>query len=188
VTAGDLRIVDISNPSSPVIVGFIDTLSSADDVSVNYPYAYVVGQNDGLHIIDISNPKTPIEIGSESISWPTTVVVKDSYAYVSKYWGGFDIVDISDPSSPQTVGAGSQSERYSFDLYIDGSYVYIVNSEGIGLRVFDVSDPVNPVAVGSYNTLNDSVAVEVRGSNIYIADRYDFGFSRDGGFRILDIY
>ena len=75
---------------------------------------------------------------------------------------------------PKLKGSGTQSERYYFDIRVAGSYVYLANNEGVGLRVFDVSDPTNPVEVGSYNTPNDTVAVDVSGSYAYLADRYDF--------------
>ena len=55
------------------------------------------------------------------------------------------------------------------------------------LRVFDVSDSANPAEVGSSSTINDTVAVDGSGGYAYLADRYDFVRSSDGGFRIIDI-
>ena len=88
---------------------------------------------------------------------------------------------------PKLKGSGTQSERYYFDIHVAGSYVYLTNNEGVGLRVFDISDPANPVEVGSYNTTNDTVAVDVSGSYEYLADRYDFIWARNGGIRIIDL-
>ena len=49
--ADGLRIIDVSNPASPVEVGFFDTGAYALGVGVSGSYAYVADGEDGLYII-----------------------------------------------------------------------------------------------------------------------------------------
>jgi hypothetical protein len=58
-----LRIINISNPSSPTEVGSCDTPEEAWDVAVSGSYAYVADGLSGLRIINISNPSNPTEVG-----------------------------------------------------------------------------------------------------------------------------
>ena len=62
-----LAIIDISNPSSPTLVGGVTNstyMDSATSVYVSGKYAYVAGYySDSLAIIDISNPSSPTLVG-----------------------------------------------------------------------------------------------------------------------------
>jgi len=49
-----LRIIDVSDPSSPSEVGFYDTGGSALGVYVSGSYAYVADEGGGLYILDVS--------------------------------------------------------------------------------------------------------------------------------------
>lgn len=57
-----LRIINISDPSSPFEVGFFDTRDEATSVYVSGDYAYI-GDDSFLRILDISTPSSPFEVG-----------------------------------------------------------------------------------------------------------------------------
>jgi len=59
-----LRVLDVSNPVTPVEVGVYPTLDLAADVSVAGDYAYVVEAGGRLNVVDISNPSAPIGLGT----------------------------------------------------------------------------------------------------------------------------
>jgi len=68
--SGGLRIINVSNPTNPVEVGFYDTGSSAHGVYVFNGLAYVADGRDGLYIIRYTG-KSGIEeknIAKEGIS------------------------------------------------------------------------------------------------------------------------
>ena len=75
-----LKIIDISNPSSPVVKGTLDTPGYAQDIAVAGNYAYVADSYNGLNIIDISNPNTPAlkgiydTSGVAEVAWGVTIV------------------------------------------------------------------------------------------------------------------
>jgi hypothetical protein len=59
-----LRIVDVSNPTSPTEVGFFATPGPARNVAVNGNYAYVSVGVAGLRILDVSDPANPSVVGA----------------------------------------------------------------------------------------------------------------------------
>ncbi|PIP53272.1 hypothetical protein COX08_01900, partial [Candidatus Beckwithbacteria bacterium CG23_combo_of_CG06-09_8_20_14_all_34_8] len=56
----------------------------------------------------------------------------------------------------------------SFGVYVSGKYAYLAD-EAAGLRIIDVSDPANPIALGSYDSgSNNVISVKVAGKYAYI--------------------
>jgi hypothetical protein len=79
-----LRVIDVSNPSSPREVGFYDTSGTAYGVAVSGSYAYVADGPAGLRVIDVSNPSSPREVGFyDTPGTAYDVAVSGSYAYVA---------------------------------------------------------------------------------------------------------
>ena len=62
--ASGLRVVDISDPSTPSLAGSYNTPNSARDVAIAGDLAYVADFESGLQILDISNPASPTFVGS----------------------------------------------------------------------------------------------------------------------------
>ena len=58
-----LRIVDVSDPTQPQEIGFVDSEGYSYRVTVSGEYAYLRDGANGLRIIDISNPYDPHETG-----------------------------------------------------------------------------------------------------------------------------
>jgi hypothetical protein len=77
-----LRIIDVSTPTAPVEVGFLNFGGHARGVYVSGRYAYVASGGSGLRIIDVSNPTNPVEVGFFD-KGGVGVYVSDSYAYVA---------------------------------------------------------------------------------------------------------
>ena len=88
-----LRVIDVSTPSAPVEVGFVDTPDRAWSVAVEGRYAYVVWgvsypSEGGLLVIDVSTPSAPVEVGSVGgLGDARDVAVAGGYAYV--VWGAW---------------------------------------------------------------------------------------------------
>ena len=117
---------------------------------------------------DISNPSKPVEIGAvfdhAASDGAFDIAKAGDYIYLSG-WGlkdafypgqGIWVIDVSDPNDPQAVKfVDIPNERWSLD--IKGEVLYALDgnvdekdSESLALRVFDISDPTNPVASGKY--------------------------------------
>lgn len=110
---GGLRIVDVSNPTAPVVVGQYADCADADgvDVSADGDIAYVACADGSLRILDASDRANPALLGSVTLpgsaSFPDynvahSVVVADGVAYVGDEYGLVE-VDVRDPAAPVRI-------------------------------------------------------------------------------------
>ena len=60
---GCLRVVDVSSPETPTVVGSFQTSGSIWEVTAQGKYLYVTGYACGLRVLDVSDPTTPSEVG-----------------------------------------------------------------------------------------------------------------------------
>jgi hypothetical protein len=180
-----LRVIDVSNPASPVELGFVDTPGSAYDVEVVGDFAYVADYRDGgLRVIDVSNPASPVEVGFlEKPGFALDVEVVGDLAYVGFSSSinsdrGLWVIDISSPASPMEVGFLDTS-GIPYGLAVVGTLAYVVGGPS-GVRVIDVSNPASPVVeLGAFDTPDHASDVAVVGTVAYVGD------SRSG-LRIID--
>ena len=101
-------------------------------------------------------------------------------AYVATEYG-LNIVDVSDPSAPSLAGFYSMTGGVS-DVQIVGNLAYVAagssdqtSSPGhLGFQVLDVSNPAAPILVGSCDTPEYPVSLQVVGNLAFLAD-FDFG-------------
>jgi len=113
---GGLRIVDVSNPAAPVVVGQdpdscpyaggVDV--SADGNTVYVACQYDVNYGNSLQIVDTTDKSAPVLTGmialpgdGSEFDYNTTysVVVNDGTAYVGNDYG-LDEIDVSTPAAP----------------------------------------------------------------------------------------
>ncbi len=60
-----VRVIDVTNPSSPVEVDSIET-PRARGITINGNYVYVAGSDSGLVVIDVTNAASPVWVASSS--------------------------------------------------------------------------------------------------------------------------
>jgi hypothetical protein len=167
-TAG-LRIFDVSNPTSPVLLGTYDTPGFAEGVGISGTVAYVADDLTGLLIIDVSNPGSPILLGSyDTPSEALDVEVSGTTAYVADYLSGLHFIDISNPSSPTLLGT-YDTPGSAYRVAVSGGLVYL-GDVASGLEIFNAGNPSSATLLGSYDTPDDAVGVAVSGSVAYVAD------------------
>jgi hypothetical protein len=174
-----LRIIDVSKPTEPKEVGYLNAIGADDVVVVGY-YAYVI-ENYRFHIIDISNPTAPYSVSYFDTPGDTQgLAVAGNYAYLANSLTGLGIIDISNPAALVETGFfATPIPDFAFDVLLTGKYAYVTDGRS-GLRIIDISDPVYPLEVGFYDTPSNAVRVDVEGNYAYVADGED-------GLRIIDI-
>jgi hypothetical protein len=171
-----LRIIDVSDPSSPEEIGFCETPGWPWSLWVQDSFAYIVDvdyfDNDdcGLRIIDVSDPSNPIMVDSYNGPWGyafTDVWVQDTIAYVA---GGIGlrIINVSDPLSPDSISVFNDTLSFR-RLYVLDTLVYAAGFTS-GLRIINVSDPSLPVEVGSYDLNIDFPYNKGEIGEIYVQD------------------
>jgi len=173
-----LSIINITDPTKPILVTTINTPDSAEHVLVEGDYAYVPSSwGQVFEIYDISDPSNPILAGSYST---TSLFIDDffisgNYAYLTvgrTSREGLEVVDISDPTNPVYAGMCSSPDLHvSTDVFVTGNYAYVVNFTTLG--VFDVSNPTNPSLVSLYPLSTELESIFISGVNAYIAARND---------------
>ena len=168
-----LRIIDVSNPAAPSLIGSCDTPGTAEDVYVTGGYAYVAVGTKGLNVVDVSDPASPTIVGERNTpGYASAVHVDGAYAYVADEQSGLQIIDVADPTSPSITGSHSTS-GWAIDVIVAGNYAYVVDDEN-GLQIIDVSDAASPSLTGSWSPPGWSNGVYVTGAYAYlVSDRFD---------------
>lgn len=160
----ELTTFDISNPSTPIQT---DKTEVEFGIETLFPFAnyLFIGSNEGLFIYDISNPAKPVPASESKVEHFTScdpVVANANYAYVTLNtlrtncgsWevNRMEIVDIQNIQYPNVVNTYEMNGPKG--LGIDANHLFVCE-EYIGVIVFDLLDPVNPVPI---DTLTGFVA------------------------------
>jgi hypothetical protein len=180
-----LWVVDVSDPTHPIDVGFIPMLEP-QQVIVEGGYAIGVDA-EGFWVFDLINPIAPEFIRfKDTPDVPLELSINEGFAYVRDDHGLLRIFDLANPTSITEVGVyDPPGQILSGEIYgntiarlrglanntplpsfsLSGEYIYVADLDG-GLRVIDISDPRRPTEIGS-NPLQIS-DVEVVGDQAYI--------------------
>jgi choice-of-anchor B domain-containing protein len=174
-----LRIYSLANPAAPTEVGQWSDRYTHDAQIVTYtdgPYAgrqiafccggFNNGWNDtGLTIVDVTNKSNPFVVGQSYYSgaqyshqgWlsedRTLFYLNDE---LDEQYNGtltttrvLNVEDLSNPYLTSTFTSGSTSIDHN--LYTHNGMIFEANYRS-GLRVFDASNPTNPVQYGYFDT------------------------------------
>lgn len=170
-----LWVNTLQPPANPAGLGVYAAIGS-DLVAAETPYAYVgttyyssaqSGFVNYLRVMDVTTPTLPTQVGKYTAPgdkgvW--SVAVRNQVAYITQPTRLL-VVDARVPQTPtavQTIDAQTAIKG----LAVTEGYVYL--SDG-GLRIFDRSDPVALVEVGSL-TLDDGVGyLAAWGDYVYLA-------------------
>jgi hypothetical protein len=137
VAAGNsgLRIVDISNPNSPVQAGFYDTPGFALGVAAGASYAYIADGANGLRVIEVGDPASAAEVGFlDTPGFANGVAVAGNYAYVAD-GSSLRVINVSNPAAPSQTGSAPVP---AVGVAVQGNYAYVA-AGGAGLRIIDIA-------------------------------------------------
>ncbi len=151
-SVGTLKVVDVSDPADPVLLGTSDALGTMEKVEVVGNLAYVAGLS-GLFILDVSDPRDPEMIGlfdTAGIGNGYGVDVVGDLAYLADGLGGLQIVDVSNPTSP-TLRGSLTSAIYALNVRVVGNLAYVAG-RGLGVHIVDVTNPAAPSLHSSFAT------------------------------------
>ncbi|MCK4523706.1 hypothetical protein KAU15_02160, partial [candidate division WOR-3 bacterium] len=179
-----LRIINVSNPATPVETGFYDTGDYALGVFVMDSFAYVADGGTGLRIINVSNPAAPVEMGFYDTGGDARgVFVMDSFAYVADDYEGLRIINVLDPVAPVETGFYDTGDR-AYGVLVMDSFAYVADY-GEGLYI--IKYPMDGSGIAS-NKLPNKVSnnnYHIKYNNVTI-DMY-FGL-KERGELILNLY
>lgn len=174
-----LGIINISDPSNPEFVANYETADAVWVVSVKDGYAYMAMAPNHIAVVDISDPANPTLVATE----PTTeqavnLFISGNYLYATEFYG-IEIFHITDPENPTSIYYSADLTYLSWDIYVSGNYAYVTDiddafnmcplyPEICGLRIIDVTDPYQPLVIGSVDGIS-IYPIFVSGNYAYVS-------------------
>jgi hypothetical protein len=152
-TGGALAVVDVSNPTTPVLRGMTSAITQSWEMHSLAFLSSRVFLADGygnLQAVDVSNPTAPTALGSVSSDGPSAVASANGLIYT---WGTLGLQIYNFPGGQANrVGFSSASMALS-----QGNTFAVLGGIGLctggesGFRVYDVSTPSNPTYRGAFS-------------------------------------
>jgi len=179
------RLLDVSDPTTPISVSTFDTPYSAFASSISGTTAYVADGATGLMVVDYTEPLTPTEMAvldtpgvvqDVALAWPHAFVADSSRGVRTLDVGALQGIGAWDlPSASRCVAI---TGTYAFV----GEYYYSSGaSESLGvLRAIDLSMPMTPTQTSIYTLPERGIDIVIQGPYAYVAaDR--------AGLQIVDV-
>ncbi|QGZ42385.1 hypothetical protein IP92_04120 [Pseudoduganella flava] len=111
-TSGGLKVVDITNPAAPRLLGTFAGVGNAMGVKVRGTTAYVVA-GGSLYIVSVANPGAMIQAGTLSLggtAWNLDLDPTRNLAAVAMGGAGLKLVDVSNLSAPLLRGTAATGD------------------------------------------------------------------------------
>lgn len=180
VGSGDgLHIFNVQNPTAISELSTEATESYLEGIAVDPPYVLMGDGSAGLRILDATDPANPSSVSQvDTLGYVEGISYGAGIAYVSA-GSRIHMIDYSDPAAPTYAGRIDAPLDYYQSATVRGSYLYVADFFG-GFRIFDVSDPANPVDVGYFDPADRTARVALDGDYAYLANG-------DKGVSIIDI-
>ncbi|MEW6203378.1 MAG: hypothetical protein AB1546_15470, partial [bacterium] len=194
-----LLIVDLSDVAAPKLIGKYDLSSPVFSLTVKGKYAYLSQRDKGLVILNVSNPSAPVVestmFTTGGLVWQYGGHV---FAAIMPYLRVVDAADPKNPdevgsidifelgaSPPEMPDGGGQGQKLSetgpsVNPLVGGYGKYLLVSPDVGpgykgseplpmLKIYDISDPSQPVKAGSLTSrLGMQFDMSLNGSAAYV--------------------
>ena len=170
----ELALVSLEDPENPILLATYEDVGYVHDIYVIDNIGYLNAGDSGLFIVDFSNVDNPIILGSLTdypdkgynhsgwlnSSGDTYIFADENHGYEMK------ICNVSNPNDiivNTTFLSNIDVNSMAHNLIIKDDYVYVSHYHD-GLWIWDISNPSNPVVVGSYDTYNPDDHDSYRGA------------------------
>ncbi len=173
-----LKVIDISDPALPTsgVAWAYDTPDVATGLILNGDYVYIT-DTSSIQIVDISDPTSPVFAGEyTAITSTNKLCIFGDLAFIANS-DGLVILNITAPSSPQylstfgTVGL--------IDIVVDGDHIYVSGYDN-NFQVIDITNPLNPVIVGT-------CLMPALSQGLFLSGCYVYAAPYDLGLRVLEV-
>jgi hypothetical protein len=157
---GTLRIVDITDPRAPKVLGSHTFPEKIWGLQIAEPLVYVAADFFGLGILDVSDPSAPKLRGSlKTPGQAKSVVVAGHKAAVADHMSGVDFIDTSNADKPTLLGS-FYLEGYAREVALSGSFAYAVDAP-FGVYAFDMTKPGALEPISSQQTAQSPGSIVV---------------------------
>ncbi len=186
VTGPYLKLVDVSNPDDPHVVGSFPAWGRFSDVVVTGTFAYLTDRVAGLVVLDVTDPTDPfpiaVALGPGSSLDYRRIVVAGGCAYVTDPTSYLRIFDVTDPYHPTYLSSfrPSGTAWYIQDLALSGTLAYVGYSSR--MAVVDVTTPTAPEMRAMYQA---SSAMNM--TDLVLAGPYAYVAASSRGMILFDV-
>jgi hypothetical protein len=170
MTEQGLRIVDISNPYEPAIIGEIE-IWPCEFMEYGNSYVYIES-GPKIFIYNLSDPANPVLVDSvEENDAIRGLALTNNILCLGLQSTGVHFYDVSDPANILFLS----SIYFNFVPYISacGNRVFVIDNYR-ELNVVDITVPTNPVIVGYHSDIYDMFDAEVLDDMVYISGWDDY--------------
>ncbi|MEO0115944.1 MAG: hypothetical protein ABIK97_00200 [candidate division WOR-3 bacterium] len=157
--SGGFWILDISNPSQPQKISEKIHWGKLYDMEVRENFLYTADREKGFRIFDISCLPDIREVARIDDRAYWRILLKDTFALLTQmistvrpgWYDTIEIFNISNPRNPRRVGKiGLGPGNGIYNFWVKGNWVYLACPSRGGLKVFDISNPENPIFLGGW--------------------------------------
>lgn len=160
-SSSGVYVLDLSNPTNPIVVNEIAEKTWALSVANNK--LYLANEAAGCQIFDISNPAVPSRLGGfDTTGHVYSVSAAGNLAFAADNHAGMKIFDVTLPSSAFQVGSVTGVVT---GVAAVGTYAYVAAGS---LQIFDVSVPSNSVRRYASGSIG-AESLMIKDRNAYVA-------------------
>ena len=149
-SGGGLRVLDVTRPDAPRVIGSLD-LDGAATVTLVGRMAHVgitgnrPAEDSGLQIVDLSDPTRPRKLGFCPLpGYLSPVQVRGGLAFCAVGGLGLHVLDVSDPSALRLIG--KSGSLYAQGFALTDRTAYVVDYRGVA--ALDITRPASPTQIG----------------------------------------
>jgi hypothetical protein len=184
-SGGRLTIVNVTDPTTPALLGSHITIGDATDIEVVENLVFVTTSYKGFTVFDVSNHTNPMQLAqyvgqSTSDTDLGDLEIVGDLAFLSYWDKNFKVLNISDLTNIEVIAEFNESLN-AFSVHIDTErgLAFLCDLE-LGLLLLDIHSPNQLTEVTRYYDGGKPNRVEVVGNLVYMTDQ-------DNGFVILEI-
>lgn len=166
--ASALRIVDIHDPNTPLVISTLPLATAALDLTLHQDRLYLANGKDGVMAVDVRDKTMPIISARYATNGAATQVrAKGNNLYVGDNQTGLTVLEIRSDKL-QWRGSHNAVGRIRL-LRIDDEKVVVLNESGT-LILLDITNPTLPTISASVNATPGTSIFFTDGSDIFAVD------------------
>jgi hypothetical protein len=168
-----LKVLDVSNPLNPTVLGSVNHGYSDSQLAAHVVYDNIVwiarssccgyGYATSIFGVDVSNPASPyvrgslqLQTASSLVSWWSNLLVYSGYLLVQDYaQNKVYVIDISNPDAPTKFSEWSvpwMVDGGDAGMTINGHYLYMPCRQAQVLNIYDLTNLSAVTLAGSIST------------------------------------
>lgn len=152
----DLSIFNVSNPSSPSLLGELETGGNGiNSLALNGNYLYAVSSDNDKEfmVIDVSNPSSPVKVSQLDLDGTVdalSVFYDNNIVYIGR--NELVAINVSNPLSPQILSTIPIMADVK-DIFVLGNRAYLAVDDDSGktMIIINVSNPSSLQNIGFWN-------------------------------------